>query len=192
MSTKTKSQILTEASVIKNETTGGANTADRVGTALYDLGENYVHSDDLPDMSNYQTTAAAAQETQRVNQALANTASAAALASLTSTVSTKAAQSAVTTLENAVLIPVPIATDVVDVDFSDSGDCLVILTGAAISVVETFTGSRRRARFFITCRDDVRLVLQSHDYGLTSGSSYILYIFEGEDGNIYEFLTTCE
>lgn len=44
---KTDSQLITEANIIKNETTAGANTATRVGTMLDDIIENKINNDKI-------------------------------------------------------------------------------------------------------------------------------------------------
>jgi len=189
---KTKQQVLAEATTIKNETVGGANTADRVGTAIYDVADNYVHSSDMPNMSNYQTTAAAAQETQRVNTALADKATTAALNSLTSTVSGKASATDVATLHDIIQKTAITYTDIIDVRADYGQDSHVVLsTPGAVQVDERFIDPIYRKHFWIDCTADMTVHFSGGNKTFEKNKSYHLFIMLDDNNVLHEYLIEC-
>jgi len=190
---KTKQQVLAEATTIKNETVGGANTADRVGTAIYDVADNYVHSSDMPNMSNYQTTAAAAQETQRVDTALAAKATTSALNALTQTVAGKASASDLDKVEEMIQNKPVAYTDNIDVAGDPGVCCFVTLqTPGSVTVNEIFSGHYGYVKhFYIDCQADMSVQFLGGNISFTKKKFYHLVIMVDDHDNTHEFVTQC-
>jgi len=190
---KTKQQVLAEATTIKNETVGGANTADRVGTAIYDVADNYVHSSDMPDMSSYQTTAAAAQETQRVDTALAAKATTSALNTLSQTVAGKASNADMDVVEAMIEKNPVVYVDNIDVNADGGRLCFVTLnTPGSVTVNEIFSGQFGYVKhFYIDCKADMVVHFATKNINFTKNYFYHLVIFIDNRGNLHELVTQC-
>lgn len=187
---KTKAQIKAQATAIKNETSTGANTADRVGTAIYDVADNFVHEDDMPDMSSYQTTTAAATESTRLENLINAKASQTDLNTLSATVATKAPSSLTTPWANRFDGKIPYIKDTIDVTYNDAQTYFAELsTPNSITVNEDFSQQTYNiAYFYIEAKATMTVHLTNKVLSLTKDYFYYLVIMRDENNNIREFL----
>lgn len=154
------------------------------------MADNYVHNDDMPDMSDYQTTSAASAESSRLENLINGKASQTALNNLSSVVNNKASKSFSDRWQARFDKDIIYVKDMIDVTYNGAQFYYVELNDINnLTLNEDFSAlDYKIAHFYISALAAMDVTLKNKIIRLLKNHFYHLVIMQDDNGNTREFI----